>query len=267
MSSSPLQNTTLTDSSSARGRKRKRSQVSSHKTDQSQSMSSKPEPIINSMNSINSSEPKQKKRRVNEVNSDDNNRYKAERVRWSITHSQTTFSEIASQPNDDEFDNIVDEEEAKQRMVLVEQMGGQRETGDHNDVVMERVHCKVWSLDSGNYVERGDGMLNLSEYYTSDKEMRARILCRRDSTFTTLINASILKEMEFVIMGSFIRFSAVSVVGKEEPENEENSETKNEDNDDANEAVHTKTDITTYLIRSADNSKLLDTINDIKMRL
>eukprot|EP01084_Bolivina_argentea_P181521 313494_1 len=128
---------------------------------------------------------------------------------------------------------------------VVEQMGGAQDTGDADDNVQYSTHCKVYTLEEGEYVERGKGMFKLNTYAVDDKEEQGkkiggRILCRRDQTLTTLINAPVLKKMQFVKIDNYIQFGVV------------------------NENKLQRNDFRIYLVRPLDNSQLNVLLNKIK---
>eukprot|EP01084_Bolivina_argentea_P181522 313495_1 len=139
--------------------------------------------------------------------------------------------------------NAIEEDDATKQ--VLKQMGGEQDTGDAHDDVKYSIHCKVYNLEEGKYVERGKGMFKLNTYAVDDKEEQGkkiggRILCRRDQTLTTLINAPVLKKMQFVKIDNYIQFGVV------------------------NENKLQRNDFRIYLVRPLDNSQLNVLLNKIK---
>ena len=102
---------------------------------------------------------------------------------------------------------------------VVETMSGEQDTGDADDEVLCSVHCKVYNLENGKYVERGKGKVNVNRFKVDtdgEEKVRGRILCRRDTIMTMLINAPILKDMTFEKDGKFLRFGVVEAAEKKE---------------------------------------------------
>ena len=145
---------------------------------------------------------------------------------------------------------------------VVESMSGEQDTGDKDDEVLCSVHCKVYNLEKGKYVERGRGKVNVNKLKTEgeDGKVRGRILCRRDTIMTMLINAPILKDMKFEKDGKFVRFGVVEKIEKKEKDTD--------GKDDEEEDSDLTTEIKTYLIRPtkdvAHTDVLLSKIKEIQ---
>jgi len=116
---------------------------------------------------------------------------------------------------------------------VLESMTGEQDAGDADDEVIASVHCKVFCLENGKYIERGKGMVHVNTYCVDEKK-KARILCRRDQILTTIVNAPILKEMKFEKTGSYLRFGVLEqvVVKKSKDEKKEKEEDKEDNEDD-----------------------------------
>ena len=66
----------------------------------------------------------------------------------------------------------IESDENTQR--VLSQMTGEQDSGDKDDEVKMRVHCKVYHFENGQYLERGKGMVSVSTYKVKtegDKEM------------------------------------------------------------------------------------------------
>jgi len=134
--------------------------------------------------------------------------------------------------------NAIEEDDSTKE--VLKQMAGEQDTGDKQDEVKCSAHCKVYNLEKGKYVERGKGVVKVNTYSVDgeDDKIRGRILCRRDTVLTTIINAPILKEMKFEKVGGFIRFCVVEVVEEnaKEKKSEDSTTAKTENSDNRQEA-------------------------------
>ena len=153
----------------------------------------------------------------------------------------------------------------------MEQMTGEQDSGDKNDEEKCSIHCKIYNLESGKYIERGKGIVKVNTYKIKEEDkdqIKGRILCRRDQILTTIINAQILKEMKFEKVGNFVRFAVVQQ--KEKKTNDENDnknkkeleqgENKNENEEDND----MDTEIKTFLMKPINKSKIDTLLSSIK---
>jgi len=158
---------------------------------------------------------------------------------------------------------------------LVEQMAGEQDAGDTTDEVQVSLHCKVFNLVDGAYVERGKGDVKVNTYSleatanTKEEEkskatgIRARILCRRDTVLTTIINAPILKNTLFEKVGNFIRFGVLEVldnssVKQQDDADDNDQEQKQNEDDDLN------TKVSTYLLKPINKTEVDVFVKKIK---
>jgi len=184
------------------------------------------------------------------------------------------------------FDPNTFEQDDKTKQVL-EQMVGEQDAGDKNDDNKCAIHCKIYNLESGKYIERGKGIVKVNTYSIKEegddnKDMKkGRILCRRDQILTTIINAPILKEMKFEKVGNFVRFAVVQQKEKTNDENENENEDKNKnknksseqgegeedkdkDKDKNEEDNDMETEIKTFLMKPINKSQIDTLLSSIK---
>ena len=168
----------------------------------------------------------------------------------------------------------------------MKQMVGEQDSGDKNDEEKCSIHCKIYNLECGKYIERGKGIVKVNTYkikVEDEEKVKGRILCRRDQILTTIINAQILKEMKFEKVGNFVRFAVVQQKetkvdddennknkdkteqgeeDKKEVKKEDKEEDKNEDKIEEDNDM--ETEIKTFLMKPINKSKIDTLLSSIK---
>lgn len=187
-------------------------------------------------------------------------------------------SKIGWESQAPKFDPNTFEQDDKTKEVM-KQMVGEQDSGDKNDEEKCSIHCKIYNLEDGKYIERGKGIVKVNTYKTKvedEEKVKGRILCRRDQILTTIINAQILKEMKFEKVGNFVRFAVVQQKetkvddenkteqgeDKKEDKKEVKKEDKNEDKTEEDNDM--ETEIKTFLMKPINKAKIDTLLSSIK---
>eukprot|EP00483_Globobulimina_turgida_P012818 UN12842 len=122
----------------------------------------------------------------------------------------------------------------EEKPVLRVSLGGEVDSGDGDDKTVFIIKCIVYELDVEHnlYKEKGIGDVKLNTYSLNNKNgneterVHARLLCRKDVTFKTLMNAVLMKETKFDKTNEkSIRFT----VFEQQPQQQIASKTKGKD--------------------------------------
>ncbi|KAJ3565708.1 hypothetical protein NP233_g7463 [Leucocoprinus birnbaumii] len=117
----------------------------------------------------------------------------------------TSFGEKLRTTKDEDEDSNRSEEEAKLKFTEQEVV-----TGEEEDRTIHQVRSKLFSLENGQWKERGTGLLKLNIKY-SDKT-GARLVMRKDAVYTLLLNITLFHGMACTLSPQdprYLRFSAI----------------------------------------------------------
>ena len=114
---------------------------------------------------------------------------------FKFDNSASNFSwkDVASNSNSNQDANNNNNEDEP-----IACLTGLVDAGDNDDVTIYEIKCKVWEFNKSDnkWHEKGIGMVKLNTY-SSGETTKARLLCRKEVTFKTLINAMIQKDTKF----------------------------------------------------------------------
>ena len=142
---------------------------------------------------------------------------------------------------------------------------GQVDAGDTEDQTLYEIKCKVWQFNTekNEWNEKGIGKIKINTYMNNNK-LNARLLCRTDVTFKTIINGIIKKDTSFIKQNEQnIKFTIF-----EQVVNQQETTNNKQDGGDKNVSFVTKT----YCFKSKELDKtkidkFLNKIKEIKQKM
>jgi len=181
--------------------------------------------------------------------------------------SEFSFSELATNTSPHKIASAATDDAA----APVANLHGMVDAGDQHDVTLFEIRCKIWQFSASDtqWHEKGIGVVKVNSYSTTQAKKGARLLCRTDVTFKTLINAVIKHDTTFSKLNDDrVKFTVLEQAQEQPPQQalrspksakgeadaDEDDEEEEDDDVDAQVVVVTKT----YLLRSkeADKTKI-----------
>jgi len=118
---------------------------------------------------------------------------------------QRSFGEKLRQSRDDEDDSGKSEDEPKLSLTEQEVI-----TGEEDDRTLHQVRSKLFSLDKGQWKERGTGLMKLNVNRSTGTG--ARLVMRKEAVYTLLLNVTLFPGMLCMLAPQdprYLRFSAI----------------------------------------------------------